>query len=155
MRTPDEIFEYAGKQNLCGYELLKEGMEGIDLVVCNYHHLLDPTIREQFFHWIGRDPEDIIAVFDEAHNVESAARDHARRTLTENTLDQALDELDNEEDARTDAAANVIETFRDALVEAYEVPSGSAAARPSTNTGTISPSPPSTGRRPAPRLPQG
>jgi len=120
VRTPDDVYEYAHQQGLCGYELLKEGMDGVDLVVCNYHHLLDPTIREQFFHWIGRDPEDIIAVFDEAHNVESAARDHARRTLTENTLDQALDELDNEEDARTDAAANVIETFRDALVEAYE-----------------------------------
>ncbi len=105
---------------LCGYELLKEGMDGVDLVVCNYHHLLDPNIREQFFHWFEREPEDVIAVFDEAHNVESAARDHARRALTENTLEQALDELDNEEDARTDAAANVIETFRDALVEAYE-----------------------------------
>ncbi|MHC3379348.1 ATP-dependent DNA helicase [Haloarcula sp. H-GB5] len=120
VRTPDDVYEYAHQQGLCGYELLKEGMDGVDLVVCNYHHLLDPTIREQFFHWIGRDPEDIIAVFDEAHNVESAARDHARRTLTENTLDQALDELDGEDDARTDAAANVIETFRDALVEAYE-----------------------------------
>ena len=120
VRTPDDVYEYAHQQGLCGYELLKEGMDGVDLVVCNYHHLLDPTIREQFFHWIGRDPEDIIAVFDEAHNVESAARDHARRTLTENTLDQALDELSSEEDARTDAAANVIETFRDALVAAYE-----------------------------------
>ncbi|AUG45993.1 helicase [Haloarcula taiwanensis] len=120
VRTPDDVYEYAHQQGLCGYELLKEGMDGVDLVVCNYHHLLDPTIREQFFHWIGRDPEDIIAVFDEAHNVESAARDHARRTLTENTLDQAIEELDGEDDARTDAAANVIETFRDALVEAYE-----------------------------------
>jgi len=120
VRTPDDVYEYAHQQGLCGYELLKEGMDGVDLVVCNYHHLLDPTIREQFFNWIGRDPEDIIAVFDEAHNVESAARDHARRTLTENTLDQAIEELDNEEDARTDAAANIIETFRDALVEAYE-----------------------------------
>jgi len=120
VRTPDDVYEYAHQQGLCGYELLKEGMDGVDLVVCNYHHLLDPTIREQFFNWIGRDPEDIIAVFDEAHNVESAARDHARRTLTENTLDQAIEELDGEEDARTDAAANVIETFRDALIEAYE-----------------------------------
>ncbi|MDT3434006.1 ATP-dependent DNA helicase [Haloarcula sp. 1CSR25-25] len=120
VRTPDDVYEYAHRKGMCGYELLKEGMDGVDLVVCNYHHLLDPTIREQFFHWIGREPEDIIAVFDEAHNVESAARDHARRTLTENTLDQAIEELDGEEDARTDAAANVIGTFRDALVEAYE-----------------------------------
>jgi len=120
VRTPDDVYEYAHEQGLCGYELLKEGMDGVDLVVCNYHHLLDPTIREQFFRWIGRDPEDIIAVFDEAHNVESAARDHARRTLTENTIEQALDELDGEDDPRAEAAANVLGTFRDALVDAYE-----------------------------------
>ena len=120
VRTPDDVYEYAGDRGMCGYELLKEGMEGVDLVVCNYHHLLDPTIREQFFRWLGRDPEDIITVFDEAHNVESAARDHARRTLTENTLTQAIEELSGVEDERVDNAANVLTTFRDALVESYE-----------------------------------
>ncbi|MDS0282582.1 ATP-dependent DNA helicase [Haloarcula onubensis] len=120
VRTPDDVYEYAGERGMCGYELLKEGMEGVDLVVCNYHHLLDPTIREQFFRWLGRDPEDIIAVFDEAHNVESAARDHARRTLTENTLDQAIEELSGVEDARAENAGNVLTTFRSALVETYE-----------------------------------
>ena len=120
VRTPDDVYEYADEAGLCGYELLKEGMEGVDLVVCNYHHLLDPMIRTQFFRWLGRDPEDVVAVFDEAHNVENAARDHARRTLTETTLDQALDELDGEDDVRADAAANVLGTFRDALRESYE-----------------------------------
>jgi len=45
-------------------------MEDIDLVVCNYHHLLDPMIREQFFRWLDCDPSDVITVFDEAHNIE-------------------------------------------------------------------------------------
>ena len=120
VRTPDEIYEYADERDLCGYELLKEGMDGVDLVICNYHHLLDPMIREQFFRWLGRDPEDIIAVFDEAHNVADAARDHATRTLGEQTLDAALDELDGADDARAEPAANVLETFRDALIETYE-----------------------------------
>jgi len=120
VRSPDDIYEYAHERGLCGYELLKEGIEGVDLVVCNYHHLLDPTIREQFFRWLGRDPEDVVAVFDEAHNVESAARDHARRTLTETTLAGALEELRDAEDPRTAAAANVLGAFRDALVETYE-----------------------------------
>jgi len=65
VRTPDDVYEYAHERGLCGYELLKEGMEGVDLVVCNYHHLLNPGIREQFFRWLGRDPEDVVAVFDE------------------------------------------------------------------------------------------
>jgi DNA excision repair protein ERCC-2 len=136
VRTPDEIYDYAEQAGMCGYELLKDGIEGVDLVVCNYHHLLDPTIREQFFQWLGRDPEDVIAVFDEAHNVESAARDHARRTLTETTLEGALDELASvgssadgspetvtgavgSDDPRVEAAANVLETFCEALRKSY------------------------------------
>jgi len=127
VRTPDDVYEYAESATLCGYELLKEGMEGVDLVVCNYHHLLDPMIREQFFRWLGRDPEDVLAVFDEAHNVENAARDHARRTLTETTLSQALDELDETDDVRANPAANVLGTFRTALQASYEGRVGVAA----------------------------
>ncbi|MFW5974419.1 MAG: DEAD/DEAH box helicase, partial [Natrialbaceae archaeon] len=120
VRTPEEIYAYADRRELCGYELLKEGIEGVDLVVCNYHHLLDPTIREQFFRWLGRDPEDVVAVFDEAHNVEDAARDHASRECSERTFDSALDELAEADDPRAADAANVLETFRDALVDTYE-----------------------------------
>nr|WP_255152580.1 ATP-dependent DNA helicase [Halorarius halobius] len=120
VRTPDDVYEYAERAGFCGYELLKEGMEGVDLVVCNYHHLLDPTIREQFFRWLGRDPEDVVAVFDEAHNVEDAARDHATRTLTETTLDSALEELDEVEDYRVEAAERVVSAFREALGEVYD-----------------------------------
>ena len=120
VRTPEDVYEYAEQEALCGYELLKDGMEAVDLVVANYHHLLDPTIREQFFRWLGRDPSDVVAVFDEAHNVEGAARDHARRTLTERTLSAALDELDEVDDARTESARNVVSAFHDALVAVYE-----------------------------------
>jgi len=120
VRTPDEVYEYAERQGFCGYELLKEGIDGVDLVICNYHHLLDPFVREQFFRWLGRDPSDVIAVFDEAHNVADAARDHARRTLAEPTIERALDELEGSDDPRADAARNVLTTIRTALQETYE-----------------------------------
>ncbi|EMA66005.1 DEAD_2 domain protein [Halorubrum aidingense JCM 13560] len=120
VRTPDDVYAYADERELCGYELLKEGMEGVDLVVCNYHHLLNPQIREQFFRWIDRDPSEIITVFDEAHNIEDAARDHATRTLTENTLDAAVEELADSDDSRAEAAGNVVRAFRDALVDTYD-----------------------------------
>jgi DNA excision repair protein ERCC-2 len=120
VRTPDEIYEHAHELGFCGYELLKEGMENVDLVVCNYHHLLDPTIREVFFNWLDAEPDDVITVFDEAHNVEGAAREHATRTCSERTLDSALEELDATPDPRTDEASNVIEAFREALVDTYE-----------------------------------
>jgi DNA excision repair protein ERCC-2 len=120
VRSPDDVYDYADRQGLCGYELLKEAVEGVDLVVCNYHHLLDPSIREQFLRWLDRDLDDIVAIVDEAHNVEDAARDHARRTLTERTLEAALEECNDTDDSRTSAAANVLGAFREALEVAYE-----------------------------------
>jgi DNA excision repair protein ERCC-2 len=120
VRTPDEIYDYADERALCGYELLKEGMEDVDLVVCNYHHLLDPNIREQFFRWLDRDAEDVITVFDEAHNVESNAREHASRALTERTLESALAELEAADDSRATHAENVLEAFLTALRTAYD-----------------------------------
>jgi DNA excision repair protein ERCC-2 len=120
VRTPDDVYEYADERALCGYELLKEVMEGVDLVVCNYHHLLDSTIREQFLRWLDRDPEDVITVFDEAHNVEAAARDHASRTLSERTLESALAELDETDDSRADPARNVLAAFLAGLRAAYD-----------------------------------
>ncbi|WP_211312947.1 ATP-dependent DNA helicase [Halarchaeum salinum] len=122
VRTPDDVYDYAEEHGLCGYELLKDAMEGVDLAVCNYHHLLDPGIRAQFFRWLDRDPEDVVVVFDEAHNVEDAARDHASQALTEQTLDEAMSELagETETDARAEYAENVLGAFRDALVETYE-----------------------------------
>ncbi|WP_345779691.1 ATP-dependent DNA helicase [Haloplanus halobius] len=120
VRTPEEIYAYADERGLCGYELLKEGMEAVDLVVCNYHHLLDPSIREHFFRWLGRDPSEVITVFDEAHNVEAAARDHATRTLSARTLDGALAELDEADDSRAARARNVVEAFRTGLATAVD-----------------------------------
>lgn len=120
VRTPDDVYEWAQERGRCGYELLKASMDGVDLVVCNYHHLLDPTIRTQFFRWLGREPDEVITVFDEAHNIESAAREHATRTLSERTLDGALDELRSIETSRADRARAVLEPFHDAVVDIYE-----------------------------------
>ena len=126
VRTPDDVYAWAGQRGYCGYELLKDTMDDLDLVVCNYHHLLDPAIRLQFFQWLDRDPADIIAVFDEAHNIERAAREHASRSLSERTLVAALDELTGLDDARADGVRAVIEAFHDALVGAYEAELGFA-----------------------------
>ncbi|MFP4529724.1 MAG: ATP-dependent DNA helicase [Halodesulfurarchaeum sp.] len=120
VRTPDEVYSYAESRGSCGYERLKEGLNGVELVVANYHHLLDPAIRAQFFRWLDRDPENVIAVFDEAHNVEDAARDHATRTLTENTLEEAQNEAEDVEDSRAEGARRIFEPFREGLVETYE-----------------------------------
>ena len=120
VREPDEIYAYADRAGLCGYELLKEGLDDVDLVVCNYYHLLDPMIREQFFRWLGREPGDIITVFDEAHNIEEAAREHATSAITELTLEAAIAELDDADDPRSAPARQLIRGFLNGIQAAYD-----------------------------------
>jgi DNA excision repair protein ERCC-2 len=119
VREPDEVYERAEASGFCGYELLKDSMETVDLVICNYHHLLSPEIREYFFGWLDADPDEVIAVFDEAHNLEDAAREHSSRTLTRETVERAELEL-AEEGQDADDEREVLAAFREALTAVVE-----------------------------------
>jgi len=119
VREPDEVYDRAEGCGFCGYELLKESMDNVDLVICNYHHLLSPEIREYFFGWLDANPDEVIAVFDEAHNLEDAAREHSSRTLGRETLDRAELEL-AEEGEGVDDERRVLEAFREALTYVTE-----------------------------------
>jgi DNA excision repair protein ERCC-2 len=114
VREPDEVYDRAEAEGFCGYELLKDSMETVDLVICNYHHLLSPEIRDYFFGWLDADPDDVIAVFDEAHNLEDAARGHSSRTLTRETVERAELEL-AEEGVEADEERDLLAAFREAL----------------------------------------
>jgi len=117
VRTPEEVAEWALSNNTCGYELLKRYMKEADLLICNYHHLLDEDIRTNVLGWLDKGLQDTIMIFDEAHNIESAARSHSSMTLTEYTLNRALDEIEANgiteisDDART-LLVILLETIR-------------------------------------------
>lgn len=92
VRSPEEVADWAYRHGMCGYEMLKREIRQADLVICNYHHLLNADILSKLLTWMNRGLEDIIAIFDEAHNLESAARSHSSLTLSENTVRRAIDE---------------------------------------------------------------
>ena len=119
VREPEEVYDRAEAEGFCGYELLKDSMETVDLVICNYHHLLSPEIREYFFGWLDEEPGDVVAVFDEAHNLEDAAREHSSRTLTRETVERAELEL-AEEGTETDDEREALAAFREALTRVVE-----------------------------------
>lgn len=120
VRTPEEVADEVSEDGACGYELLKRGMTDADLVICNYHHMLNPEILMMFLSWLGRGLEDIIVIFDEAHNLESAARAHSSLTLTERTIERALNELTDMGDHDTKDVKNLLLELKNALRETYE-----------------------------------
>ncbi|MCX9084579.1 MAG: ATP-dependent DNA helicase [Candidatus Methanoperedens sp.] len=117
VRTPEEVADWALSNNTCGYELLKRYMKEADLLICNFHHFLDEDIRTNVLGWLDKGLSDVITIFDEAHNIESAARSHSSMTLTEYTINRAIDEIEGNgdttisEDART-LLVTLLETIR-------------------------------------------
>jgi DNA excision repair protein ERCC-2 len=93
VRSPEEIMEYAEKLDMCGYELLKRELKNTELLICNFHHVLSADIFMTLLKWLERDPEDIILIFDEAHNIEASARSHSSIMLSEITIEKALSEV--------------------------------------------------------------
>jgi Rad3-related DNA helicases len=93
VRSPEEVLEYAEDQGMCGYELLKKELKNVELLICNFHHVLSAEIFMMLLKWLERDPEDIILIFDEAHNIEASARSHSSIMLSELTIEKALSEV--------------------------------------------------------------
>ncbi|MGP8320565.1 MAG: ATP-dependent DNA helicase [Methanosarcinaceae archaeon] len=106
VRSPEEINDYAFDQGMCGYELLKRELKHADLVICNYHHVLNADIFSTFLGWLDRDPQDVILILDEAHNIESAARSHSSITITEHTVEKAIAELEANIDEMPDGGVH-------------------------------------------------
>lgn len=122
VRTPEEVAEWALSNDSCGYELLKRYMKEADLLICNYHHFLNEDIRTNVLGWLDKGLGDIITIFDEAHNIESAARSHSSLTLTEFTLKRALEEIKtNEDKSISDDVQTLLQVFLDTLVQTYNI----------------------------------
>lgn len=114
VRTPEEVADRALSSNTCGYELLKRYLKEADLLICNYHHFLDEEIRSNVLGWMDKGLKDIIAIFDEAHNIESAARSHSSMTLTEPTINRAIDEYETHKDLQP---SQDVEIFLNVLLD--------------------------------------
>jgi DNA excision repair protein ERCC-2 len=93
VRSAEEVMEYAEERDMCGYELLKKELKNTELLICNFHHVLSADIFMVLLKWLERDPDDIILIFDEAHNIEASARSHSSILLSELTIEKALSEI--------------------------------------------------------------
>lgn len=122
VRTPEEVADWALSNDTCGYELLKRYMKEADLLICNYHHFLNEDIRTNVLGWLDKSLADVITIFDEAHNIESAARSHSSMTLTEFTLKRALDEIEaNKETNIQEDVQTLLTVFLDTIRSTYNI----------------------------------
>ncbi|MCG2736645.1 MAG: ATP-dependent DNA helicase, partial [Candidatus Methanoperedenaceae archaeon] len=120
VRTPEEVADWALSNNSCGYELLKRYMKEADLLICNYHHFLDEDIRANVLGWMEKGIDDIILICDETHNLESSARSHSSRTLSERDIGKALDECNSKiEVIPGEGVEQFLNVLLDTLISTY------------------------------------
>lgn len=124
VRSSEDINEYAEEKGMCGYELLKREMKHADLILCNYHHVLHQEIFLTLLGWLEKLPEDLIIIFDEAHNIENAARSHSSITISERVVDRAINEIEEHanyfpEKLKEDAQ-KIFHLFAEATRDSYE-----------------------------------
>ncbi len=87
-RTVGDICE-----GLCPYEVMMQASQQVDVLILNYHHLLDDTIREQIYLTLQREPGEILLLVDEAHNCGDVMQDILSVSLDQQALEAAEREI--------------------------------------------------------------
>ncbi|MDI6718312.1 MAG: ATP-dependent DNA helicase [Methanomicrobiales archaeon] len=88
---PDRLAEVCGE--ICPYETMIHAARGSDVVLLNFHHLLNEGIREQLYSALNVEASRVLLLIDEAHNCGDAVQDIESVALEETLVDQASHEL--------------------------------------------------------------
>ena len=99
----DETEIKKNSEPCCPYELMKHATNYSDVIVCNYHHLLNPIVRKTLFGnffdptQIGRmkiAPKSPIVIFDEAHNLPDAINSMFSVSINKASVDEVIELID-------------------------------------------------------------
>ena len=88
-QDPDDIFEAAKEHVVCPFEVSLDLLGEVDLVVCDYNYVFDPTIGlRALVH--GNALRDSVLIIDEAHNLVDRSREYFSPELKIENLEKAL-----------------------------------------------------------------
>ncbi len=91
-QDPDRIFEAAREHTVCPFEVSLDLLPEVDLVVCDYNYVFDPTIGLGALLNDGA-LADAVLVIDEAHNLVDRSRGYYSPELTAAVADRAAEFL--------------------------------------------------------------
>jgi DNA excision repair protein ERCC-2 len=88
----EELIEKCRNAKVCSFEAASELAKKSKVIILDYFHVLNPGTRERFFKKIGKELENCILIWDEAHNLPSRARDLMSEHVSTISLDSAIKE---------------------------------------------------------------
>ncbi|MEA1868895.1 MAG: ATP-dependent DNA helicase [Euryarchaeota archaeon] len=77
----------------CPYEVMAIGAKNADIIILNYNHVFDDTMRDALFDWLEINPENAILLVDEAHNLGDTVRNINSDIITTYIVDKAITEV--------------------------------------------------------------
>jgi len=109
-QDPDDIFEAAKQNVVCPFEVSLDLLGEVDLVVCDYNYVFDPTIGlRALVH--GNALRDSVLIIDEAHNLVDRSREYFSPELKIENLDKALTFLTTRSNPVFDELRDLIEVL--------------------------------------------
>ncbi len=85
----------------CPYELVRLALTQADVVVVPYHYIFDPATRPVLFDRNTIEPEKVVLVVDEAHNLRDFLRSNGSGRLSAQDIEKAIAEAEGLFMART------------------------------------------------------
>ncbi|MGC8586466.1 MAG: ATP-dependent DNA helicase [Candidatus Micrarchaeia archaeon] len=92
-RGHNSLFDSCFKHGICAYEAAAQIAKYSKVIIADYAHLLNPSIRNSFMKKIAHKLSGSIVIWDEAHNIIDLASKYLSSTLSTNTLRNAEKEL--------------------------------------------------------------
>ena len=115
-QDPDEVFTAARDHQVCPFEVSLDLLPEVDLVVCDYNYVFDPTIGlRALLH--GDALADAVLVIDEAHNLVDRSRGYYSPDISTEVLDRAMKFLETRSNPVFDALAELVCELRSEVAE--------------------------------------
>ncbi|MDX2438798.1 MAG: helicase C-terminal domain-containing protein [Acidobacteriota bacterium] len=107
-QDPDRIFESAKEHEVCPFEVSLDLLPEVDLVVCDYNYVFDPTIGLSALAG-GDTLRDAVLVIDEAHNLVDRSREYYSPQISSAILDRARRFLETRSNPVFDQLAELVD----------------------------------------------
>ncbi len=88
----EELCKMSGERKLCPYEISCLLGLNAQVLIGDYHHALNPSIRNSLLGKMNKDLNEITLIFDEGHNLPNRIRDLLTATITTMGIDSAAKE---------------------------------------------------------------
>ncbi|MEM0148551.1 MAG: ATP-dependent DNA helicase [Candidatus Micrarchaeaceae archaeon] len=93
MSGHNALFSIAYDYGMCAYEITTKLARSSKVIIADYAHILNPSVRTMFLKKIAHSLDNAILIWDEAHNIIEASESYLTGNLSIQTIDKAMQEI--------------------------------------------------------------